>query len=232
MLQRFLFATFLLPLSLLASPAQEKSVRPDINVPFKNPDVDGFLKKFEVESREIYTQRDDIVKACKLKPGMAIADIGAGTGLLTRLFAKEVGPMGKVYAVDIAKPFLEHIAKTAKEQKLDNITTVQCDQVSCKLPANSVDAVFICDTYHHFEFPQRTLATIHQALKPGGTLILIDFKRIEGVTSEKMMKHVRAGQEVFTAEVRNAGFKQLEEVKLLKENYFVRFEKKAMTSEK
>ena len=180
----------------------------------------------EVESREIYTQRADIVKACKLKPGAAIADIGAGTGLFTRLFAKEVGPMGKVYAVDISKTFLEHIAKSAQEQKLDNITPIQCDQVSCKLPVNSVDAVFICDTYHHFEFPQRTLATIHQALKPGGTLILIDFKRIEGVTSEKTMKHVRAGQEVFTAEVRDAGFKQLEEVKLLKENYLVRFEKK------
>jgi len=232
MLHRILLASLFLPLAILAAPAQEKSVRPDINVPFQNPDLDGFLKKFEVESREIYTQRADIVKACKLKPGMAIADIGAGTGLFTRLFAKEVGPMGKVVAVDIAKTFLEHIAKSAKEQKLDNITTVQCDQVSCKLPENSVDAVFICDTYHHFEFPQRTLATIHKALKPGGTLILIDFKRIEGVSSDWTMKHVRAGQEVFTAEVRDAGFKQVEEVKLLKENYLVRFEKKATSSEK
>jgi predicted methyltransferase len=232
MLYRLLLGMFVTVLGLVALPAQEKSVRPDINIPFKDPDVDGFLKKFEIESREVYTQRADIVKACKLKPGMAIADIGAGTGLFTRLFAKEVGDKGKVIAVDIAKPFLDHIAKSAKEQKLDNITTVQCDQVSCKLPANSVDAVFICDTYHHFEFPQRTLATIHQALKPGGTLILIDFKRIKGVTSEKMMQHVRAGQEVFTAEVRDAGFKQVEEVKLLKENYFVRFEKKAMASER
>jgi ubiquinone/menaquinone biosynthesis C-methylase UbiE len=207
-------------------PAQEKSVRPDINVPFQNPDLPDYLKKFEVESREIYTQRSEIIKASKFKPGMAVADIGAGTGLFSRLIAKEVGPTGKVYAVDIAKAFLEHIAKTAKEEGLKNIETVQCDQVSCKLPENAVDAVFICDTYHHFEFPQRTLATIHKALKPGGQLILIDFKRIPGTSSEWTLKHVRAGQEVFTAEIRAAGFKQLDEVKLLKDNYFVRFEKK------
>jgi len=223
-------ASALVLLSFVAWPAlsQEKSVRPDINVPFQNPDLPEFLKKFEIESREIYAQRKEIVTACKLKPGMAVADIGAGTGLFTRLIAKEVGPAGKVYAVDIAKTFLEHIAKTSKDEGLKNVETVQCDQVSCKLPANSVDAVFICDTYHHFEFPQRTLASIHQALKPGGQLILIDFKRIPGESSEWTLKHVRAGQEVFTAEIKGAGFKQLDEVKLLKDNYFVRFEKKEM----
>jgi predicted methyltransferase len=222
-----LTAIFLFPLCVWSSLAQEKSVRPDINVPFQNPDLPEFLKKFEVESREIYTQRNEIVKASKFKPGMTVADIGAGTGLFTRLIAKEVGPTGKVYAVDIAKTFLEHIAKTAKDEGIKNIETVQCDQVSCKLAENSVDAVFICDTYHHFEFPQRTLATIHKALKAGGQLILIDFKRIPGTSSEWTLKHVRAGQEFFTAEIRDAGFKQLDEVKLLKDNYFVRFEKKA-----
>jgi predicted methyltransferase len=227
-----LFAIVFLSFLSWSSIAQEKSVRPDINVPFQNPDLPEYLKKFEVESREIYVQRSEIIKASKFKPGMAVADIGAGTGLFTRLIVKEVGPTGKVYAVDIAKTFLEHIAKTAKDEGLKNIEAVQCDQVSCKLPANSVDAVFICDTYHHFEFPQRTLASIHQALKPGGQLIVIDFKRIPGVSSEWTLKHVRAGQEVFTAEIRDAGFKQLDETKLLKDNYFVRFEKKEITKEK
>ena len=222
----FFLATIFL--SFLGVPAltQEKSVRPDINKPFQNPDLPEYLKKFEIESREIYAKRKEIVDSCKFKPGMAVADIGAGTGIFTRLLAKEVGPTGKVYAVDIAKTFLDHIAKTAKDEGLKNIETVQCDQVSCKLPENSVDAVFICDTYHHFEFPQRTLASIHKALKPGGQMIVIDFKRVPGVSSEWTLKHVRAGQEVFTAEIRDAGFKQLDETKLLKDNYFVRFEKK------
>jgi ubiquinone/menaquinone biosynthesis C-methylase UbiE len=206
--------------------AQEKSVRPDINKPFENPDLKGFLGKFEVESREIYSKRQEIVKACKLKPGVAVADIGAGTGLFTRLFAKEVGAEGKVYAVDVAKTFLDHIDKTCKDQGIKNVSLVQCTQKSCELPANSIDVAFVCDTYHHFEFPFRTLDTLHRALKPGGQLIVIDFKRIPGVSSEWILGHVRAGQEVFTKEIVESGFKQVEEVPLLKENYVLRFEKR------
>src|SRR4029077_2017625 len=125
---------------------------------------------FEVESREIYTQRKEIVVACKLKPGMAVADIGAGTGLFTRLFAKEVGPQGKVYAVDIAAKFIEHIEKTAQDEGLKNVGGVVCTADSVRLPAKSIALAFVCDTYHHFEFPFKTLASIHEALRPGGQL--------------------------------------------------------------
>ena len=86
---------------------------------------------------------------------------------------------------------------------------------------------FICDVYHHFEFPQATLATLHKALKSGGELVLIDFKRIPGESSDFVMGHVRAGQEVFEAEVIAAGFEKISEVKdVLKENYFVKFRRK------
>jgi FkbM family methyltransferase len=203
--------------------SQEKSILPGINKPFKNPNVKDFQGKFEVESREVYAKREEIVAACKLKPGMVVADIGAGTGLFTRLFARAVGPKGRVYAVDIAPKFIAHIKKTCKEASLDNVTGVVCTQTSTELPAASVDLAFICDTYHHFEFPQRTLASLHRALKPGGRLVLIDFKRIKGVSSVWIMWHVRAGQEVFTREVIEGGFRPVGEERLLKENYFVRF---------
>jgi predicted methyltransferase len=81
--------------------------------------------------------------------------------------------------------------------------------------------------YHHFEFPQASLASLHKALKPGGEMVLIDFKRIPGESSEFVMGHVRAGQEVFESEVTAAGFEKVGEVKgVLKENYFVRFRRK------
>src|SRR5205085_2405627 len=91
---------FVPPLALalaacLPALAQDKSVRPGINKPFENPDVKEYVGKFEVESREVYAKRGEIVAACGLKPGMAVADVGAGTGLFTRLFAREVGPTGK-----------------------------------------------------------------------------------------------------------------------------------------
>jgi predicted methyltransferase len=212
-------------LTFVSALAQEKSVRPGINKPFEKPDVNDFLKKFEGESREIATQAKEIVAACKIKPGMVVADVGAGTGLFTRKFASEVGDKGKVLAVDIAPNFLRHIEKTCEESKIKNVETVLCDQFSTKLPRNSVDLVFICDTYHHFEFPQRTLQSIHDALRPGGRVILIDFHRIEGKSSDFVMGHVRAGRAVFVREIKSAGFKEVGEEKFLKENYFVRFEK-------
>jgi SAM-dependent methyltransferase len=85
---------------------------------------------------------------------------------------------------------------------------------------------FICDAYHHFEFPQKTLRSIHGALKTGGQLILIDFHKIKGRSSDWVMGHVRGGQEVFTKEFEDSGFRQVEEADdVFKESYFVRFEK-------
>jgi predicted methyltransferase len=222
--------TALLAVVASAAPlaAQDASVKPGINDPFKNPDLPGFLGKFETESREVFTKRAEIVAACKLTPGLTVADIGAGTGLFTRLFAEKVGPKGRVFAVDIAPKFLDHIAATSKAMKLTNVTTVRCTDRSCEVPPNTADVVFICDTYHHFEFPQRTMATVHAALKPGGRLVLIDFKRIPGTSSEWTLGHVRAGQEVFEREVIESGFRKTGVVTgVLTENYLVTFVKVA-----
>ena len=205
--------------------AQEKSVRPGINKIYENPDIKESIQRFESENREVFSKRNEIVAACKLKPDMAVADIGAGTGLFTRLFAAKVGPKGRVYAVDIARKFVEHIEKASKEAGLKNVTGVVCTPASCELPPNSVDLVFLCDAYHHFEYPRKTMASIHRALRPGGQLILVDYCRIEGKTPDWLLQHIRAGQEVFTKEIKAAGFKVVDQAAFLKDNYLVRFEK-------
>jgi len=218
----------LVPLCLtvgLTLHAQDKSVRPDINKPFENPDVKDFVGKFEGESREVFTKRKEIVAACKLKPGMVIADVGAGTGLFTRLFAAEVGEKGKVYAVDIAPKFIEHIKQTCDKAGIKNVQGVVCKQDSVELPENSVDLVFICDTYHHFEFPFKTMDSIHRALRPGGQVVVVDFQRIPGKSREWVLNHVRAGEEIVVQEIVSSGFKKIGEEKLLSENYLVRFQK-------
>ena len=122
--------------------------------------------------------------------------------------------------MDIARKFIDHIDKTCKEQGLKNVVGIVCRQDSTALPANSIDLAFICDTYHHFEFPAKTMASVHRALRPGGQVVLVDFRRIQGQSSACVLNHVRAGQEVFTREILAAGFKQIEEVKFLMENYF------------
>ena len=206
--------------------AQEKSVNPGINKSYDTPNVAEFVERFEREGRDAFDHRKEVVAALGLKEGMAVADVGAGTGLFTRLFSPLVGPQGKVYAVDISDEFVAHVEKIANQQKMENIVGVVCKADSAELPPNSVDLAFICDTYHHFEFPGKTMRSIHKALKPKGQVVLIDFHRTPGQSSAWVIGHVRAGQEVFTQEIVAAGFKPVEEKKdLLKESYFVRFEK-------
>jgi SAM-dependent methyltransferase/predicted peroxiredoxin len=212
--------------------AQEKSVRPGINDTFRDPDPKAFTERFEIESREVFAKRQEILEAIKLKPTDVVADIGAGTGLFTRLFASSLGQEGRVIAVDIAQKFLDHIEVTCREQNLRNVETVLCKDDSTELPPESVDVAFICDTYHHFEFPQKTMTSLLKALKPGGRVILIDFRRVEGESSDWTMDHVRAGQEVFEAEVLESGFRKADEIKdLLKENYMVVFEREKQAAD-
>ena len=207
----------------------EKSVKPGINARYLDPNlkVDDWLKRFEVESREVFHNRTAILKACEIQHGMKVADIGAGTGLYTRLFSGSVGENGWVYAVDINARFLEHIQARAGQEKQTNITTVLCPQDSVSLPPESIDLAFICDVYHHFEFPRSTLTSLHRALKPGGRIILLDFIRIEGVSSDWTLGHVRSGEEVFRQEVEDAGFRFDGKLKVkgLKDNYCLRFVK-------
>ncbi len=212
-----------------AALAQDASVKPGINEKFLDPklEVGEWTEKFETESREIFHLRKEIVASLDLKPGMSVADIGAGTGLFTLPFAAGVGEQGQVYAVEIAKNFLEHIRARANQANVPQVKTILGTEKSVELPEASIDLAFICDVYHHFEFPMASLASLHRAIKPGGQLVLIDFKRIPGESSDFILGHVRAGQEVFEAEVIAAGFEKIDEVKdLLQENYFVKFRRK------
>jgi len=221
-----MFVAVCIVATIAAVPAQDKSVNPGINKQFENPTASEFIGRFERDGRDPYDHRFQVIEAIGLKPGMAVADIGAGTGLFTRLFSPLVGPQGKVFAVDIAETFVKHIEREAQADGLTNVTGVVCQPDSANLPPASIDLAFICDAYHHFEYPQKTMRSIHDALKPGGEVILIDFQKIPGVSSDFVMGHVRAGQEVFTKEIEEAGFKQIDERKgLLKESYFVRFRK-------
>ncbi len=209
------------------STANQAKTDPKINEPFKKPDVKAYVKRFESDERETYAKRHEIVAALGLTPGMAVADLGAGTGLFTRLMAEKVGVQGKVYAVDIAPEFLAHIASDAKKLGRKQIVTVRGDQETTNLPKGSVDLVFLSDVYHHLERPQKVLASLREALKPGGKLVLVEFDRAEGRSSAFVLKHVRAGQDVFIKEIEAAGFERVKVAKApaLKENFFASFEK-------
>ncbi|MCG8404777.1 MAG: class I SAM-dependent methyltransferase [Phycisphaerales bacterium] len=214
---------------------KERNVRPGINDRFKETlDVDEWIGRFEGESREIYKHRQAIVDSLGLRFGMDVADIGAGTGFFTLLFADRVGQAGRVYAVDIARDFLEHIELQAKEKRLTNIETILNKDDSAELPPTSIDLAFICDTYHHFEYPRTMMRSIHRALRPGGEVVVVDFHRSEANIAHLKPErqswirgHVRADQEQFIREIKESGFEFVSEVPEipLRENYVIRFRK-------
>ena len=130
-----------------ALPAAQHGAKPEINSPFLvNPDVARWKKGFENEDREVYAKRNEILAATGVKPGMAVADVGAGTGLFTMLFARAVQPGGRVYAVDISQAFIEHIGERARAEGMDNVTTILTKGTETELPEASVDLVYTCDT--------------------------------------------------------------------------------------
>ena len=218
-------AFFLLGLSSTVV-AQDESVHPGINESFVERDLDRWIERFEGEDRDLYKRRTEVVAVLELEPGMAVADIGAGTGFFSMLFAREVGPAGKVYALDITPKFIDHIEKTAAELGLDNVESRLNPVDSTGLEENSVDIAFIADTYHHFEYPYKMLASIKRALRPGGRVVLVDLERIEGVTGEFVLNMVRAGKGTFTDEFKNAGFELIDEVAFTDEDYILRFKER------
>ncbi len=229
---RSLALLLLLAFLACATPAPESrpdpvvAIRPGINTPYvRNPDPADWARRFETESREIFAERHEIVRRVGIRPGMAVADVGAGTGLFTRLFAEGVGPTGRVFAVDILPSFLEHIRSDATSRGFSWVETIRCPEDSVALPAESIDLAFLCDTYHHFDYPRSSTASIHRALRPGGELVVIDFIRIEGVSRRWILDHVRAGKDVVVREIESVGFRKVGEEDFLRENWFVRFRK-------
>ncbi|HBE91953.1 MAG TPA: SAM-dependent methyltransferase [Gammaproteobacteria bacterium] len=219
------FITLLLYVScmLLAHAAADQSINPGINKHYEGARYEEWVRIFESPGREIYDRRQDIVNALDLKPDMNVADIGAGTGFFTHMFARLVGPKGLVYAVDITPDFIANIKRTSREQELTNVKTILNNERDAMLPENSIDLAFLCDTYHHFEYPQSMLTSIYRALKPGSELIVIDYRKIAGRSNSWVMSHVRADRAQVISEIEAAGFDFKEEKEFLVSNYFLRF---------
>ena len=190
--------------------------------------VEEWVQRFEVEGREAYDLRHQIVDAIGLKPGQSVADVGAGTGLFIPLLAEEVGSKGVVYAVDISPRFIEHIQKKVAAANLNQVKMVLSNERSIALPPASVDVVFASDAYHHFVHYQDMLASIGRALKPGGQFIVVDFDLESKALPSSMIEHVGKSKEEFTRQIEEAGFERVEDLTLptMRSNFMYRFVKK------
>jgi ubiquinone/menaquinone biosynthesis C-methylase UbiE len=130
--------------------------------------TEGQIKAAELELPEL-------AKLFELKPGMTVADVGAGFGAWTVRFARTVGPSGRVYATDIGTAQLAALRDTAQREKLANVTVLEGAADTTNLPALCCDAILIRDAYHHLTQPSAIVKSLAAALKPGGRLAVIDF---------------------------------------------------------
>ena len=132
-----------------------------------------WLERPERESEE---QPSLALPSLKLKPGDAVADIGAGSGYYTRRLAKLVGEKGVVYAVDIQQEMLDLLTKKMAEANIHNVKAVLGDVKDPKLPRASVDLALLVDVYHEFDYPNEMIQGICASLKPGGRIAFIEFR--------------------------------------------------------
>jgi predicted methyltransferase len=204
------------------------SVRPGINDRYYRPGaISTFTDEFEVERRDVIRSRDEIVAALDLAPGMIVADIGAGTGAFLAPLSAGVGADGKLYAVDIVPAFLEHLRTRAEAEGLRNVEVVEGTPTAVELADASIDLMFLCDVYHHIEYPSVYARSLHRALRAEGRLFVVEFERIPGKTSPSMLKHVRQDKATLIAELSAEGFvleREITDVPL-RENYMLVFHK-------
>lgn len=133
----------------------------------------GWLERQEREREE---RTDLLVKALDLKPGMVVADIGAGTGYLARRMAPAVMPGGKVLAVDVQREMVAMLQGMVRQSGLTQIQPLLGAEDDVKLPPSSVDLAIMVDVYHELAYPHEVLASILRALKPGGQLVFVEYR--------------------------------------------------------
>lgn len=152
---------------------------------------------------------DRLVAELGLQKGDVVADIGSGVGFMIPFFLEAIGPEGKLYAEDIQQDFLDKIEEKKQERGWDNVETVLGDERSPNLPEGTLDLAFALDAYHHFNYPEETLALIRAAIKPGGRLVIVDFYRSRPhprMSPERLAGHIRKDRDGFAAEIQAAGF--------------------------
>ena len=126
--------------------------------------------------REREESAEEMRAALELKPGMVVCDMGSGNGYHSLPLEKAVAPEGRVLAVDIQPEMLTMLQKRAENQGVTNVETIEGKAHDPMLPESSCDLVLMVDVYHEFSHPEPMLAGMRKALKPGGQIVLVEYR--------------------------------------------------------
>lgn len=184
----------------------------------------GWLERPEREAEESLTK---LIDSLKLKPGMVVADIGAGSGVLTLMMAEKVGNEGKAVAVDVQQEMLDLLARKLKLKKIENVELVRGTDKTPRLPAETIDLALMVDVYHEFAFPYEMMVEISKSLKPGGRVVFVEYRKEDPEVPIKLVHKMTEAQVKKELDQPEFRLKWKETIGVLPRQHIIIFEKLA-----
>ena len=182
----------------------------------------------ERSSREEEERLTLLVRSLDLKPGDVVADIGAGSGVISLRMAELLLPDGKVMAVDVQKEMLERLKQNCEKFGISNVEPVKGTQKTTGLKDNSVDLAIMVDVYHEFEYPYEMLADISRSMKPGGRVVFVEYRKEDPTVPIKEVHKMSQVQVRREAEQEEFGLKWTETIHVLPRQHILVFQKKSI----
>lgn len=183
-------------------------------------EIDKWVRIFEDPERVKWQKPAEVVRAMDLRSGDVVADIGAGTGYFTRLFAIAVGPEGKAIGLDIEESMVNYMKEDAKKLGLNNYEAKVVPTDDAGLAPNSVDVVFLSNTYHHIANRVNYFKAVAKGLKKDGRVVIVDFYKDSKIGPPRDHKLAKA---VALKEMKEAGYRLVKTHNLLEHQYFLEF---------
>ena len=145
-------------------------------------------------SREREERPDLLLAALALAPGMAVADVGAGTGYYSWQIAQRIGDAGRVHAVDVQPQMIALLKERMQQRGVRNVLPVLGTPTDTMLAPGAIDLALMVDVYHELEHPREILASVQRALKPGGRLVLVEYRAEDDNVPIKRLHKMSAAQ--------------------------------------
>ncbi len=188
------------------------------------PNVMEYLDRLESSERDQYQKPAQVIDALELKPGMSVADLGAGSGHFSRRFVEAITETGKVYVVDVEPEALKYVEESLVHMHRPYTAEfILARPDNPKIPFQSVDLIFVCNTYHHREDRTEYFRKIQSSLKPGARIAIVDYYQDERSGDLGFPKRYLVPRETVIAELSRAGYKLLHEHLFLPKQYFLEF---------
>lgn len=184
-------------------------------------DVPHWVSVFDDPARDRWQKPREVVRALAIRPGMRVADLGAGTGYFSRHLSAAVGPAGTVFAVDTEPNLVAHVRERAEKEKTPNVVPILASLDNPRLPVESADLILIVDTFHHLDDRLVYARNLRRFLRPGGRVAIIEWQTRElpvGPPADHKLPRAEVMEEMTAA-----GYELVAEPDVLPYQYFVIF---------